>query len=223
MAVLSKNNITSGSKVEAWHVTQSIDAFTGTENYDITLSGSLTLTGSLNFGIISNNILGNSSNSYTSSYSDYTDISEYAVTTSVAYNETVMLQFYHTPTDITASTIYYLGGGILTKTGSFDDYSNLAPAGIPINFKGNIVDAYVTTTSKSTGSLTSNLTLGINNNKAYIFSNLIQYNSNRTVFKEPIGLDLTFGDVISFSITTKTGTLPSGSIHNINLYINVLS
>jgi hypothetical protein len=38
---LSKTGITTGESVEAWHVTQSIDAFNGTEEYDIILSGSL--------------------------------------------------------------------------------------------------------------------------------------------------------------------------------------
>jgi hypothetical protein len=33
--------------IESWHVSQSVDAFTGIEAYDITISGSLTLTGSL--------------------------------------------------------------------------------------------------------------------------------------------------------------------------------
>ena len=40
---LLKTGITTGESVEAWHVTQSIDAFSGLEEYDITLSGSLTL------------------------------------------------------------------------------------------------------------------------------------------------------------------------------------
>ncbi len=43
---LSKTGITDGSTIQPPHVTQSIDAFTGTEAYDISLSGSLTLTGS---------------------------------------------------------------------------------------------------------------------------------------------------------------------------------
>jgi hypothetical protein len=33
--------------IESWHVSQSVDAFTGTEAYDILLSGSLTITGSV--------------------------------------------------------------------------------------------------------------------------------------------------------------------------------
>jgi hypothetical protein len=40
---LNKIGITTGNTVEAYHVTQSIDAFTGTEAYDISLSGSFTL------------------------------------------------------------------------------------------------------------------------------------------------------------------------------------
>jgi hypothetical protein len=42
-STLSKTGITTGESVESWHVTQSIDAFSGLEAYDITLSGSLTL------------------------------------------------------------------------------------------------------------------------------------------------------------------------------------
>jgi hypothetical protein len=45
MAILSKTGITTGESVEAWHVTQSIDAFSGLEAYDITLSGSFNMTG----------------------------------------------------------------------------------------------------------------------------------------------------------------------------------
>jgi hypothetical protein len=41
--ILSQTGIDTSQTVEAWHVTQSIDAFTGVEAYDITISGSLTL------------------------------------------------------------------------------------------------------------------------------------------------------------------------------------
>jgi len=43
---LSKSGITTGTTVEAWHVTQSIDAFAGTDAYNIVLSGSMTVSGS---------------------------------------------------------------------------------------------------------------------------------------------------------------------------------
>jgi len=44
---LTKTGITTGNTVKAFHVTQSVDAFTGTDAYDISLSGSLHITGSV--------------------------------------------------------------------------------------------------------------------------------------------------------------------------------
>ena len=44
---LTQVGIETGNTVEAFHVTQSINAFTGTEDYDISLSGSLNVTGSV--------------------------------------------------------------------------------------------------------------------------------------------------------------------------------
>ncbi len=43
---LNKIGITDGNPIESFHVTQSIDALTGIEAYDITLSGSFEVTGS---------------------------------------------------------------------------------------------------------------------------------------------------------------------------------
>ena len=47
---LTQVGIETGNLVEAYHVTQSIDAFTGVDAYDISLSGSLNITGSLSQG-----------------------------------------------------------------------------------------------------------------------------------------------------------------------------
>lgn len=44
---LSQIPIETGLTIQAWHVTQSIDALTGVDAYDITISGSLTVTGSV--------------------------------------------------------------------------------------------------------------------------------------------------------------------------------
>ena len=44
--LLSKTGIVSLSTIKPWHVSQSVDALTGTEAYDISISGSLTVTGS---------------------------------------------------------------------------------------------------------------------------------------------------------------------------------
>ena len=51
---LNKIGITTGNTVEAYHVTQSIDAFTGTIAYDISLSGSFNVTGSVISGTTDN-------------------------------------------------------------------------------------------------------------------------------------------------------------------------
>ena len=45
--ILSNSGITTNDTIRAGHVTQSIDALTGTDAYDITISGSLTSTGNL--------------------------------------------------------------------------------------------------------------------------------------------------------------------------------
>jgi hypothetical protein len=51
---LTQIGIETGNIVEAYHISQSIDAFTGTVGYDIYLSGSFNMTGSINgeYGII---------------------------------------------------------------------------------------------------------------------------------------------------------------------------
>jgi len=45
---LSKTGITQTQTINAWHVTQSVDALSGISAYDITISGSLTVVGPLN-------------------------------------------------------------------------------------------------------------------------------------------------------------------------------
>jgi len=54
LQTLSKTGITNNSTIQAWHVSQSIDAFTGDVGYAITLSGSLNLTGSTITGSTAN-------------------------------------------------------------------------------------------------------------------------------------------------------------------------
>jgi trimeric autotransporter adhesin len=65
---LNKNGITTGNTVEAYHVTQSIDAFTGAVEYDISLSGSLNVTGSLTSTSFTGSLLGTASNAQTASF-----------------------------------------------------------------------------------------------------------------------------------------------------------
>jgi hypothetical protein len=71
--VLSKTGITDGNKIEPGHVTQSVDALTGIEAYDITISGSLNLSGSTM-------MYGTASNAITSSYTQTALTSSYSLT-----------------------------------------------------------------------------------------------------------------------------------------------
>jgi hypothetical protein len=60
--ILTKTGITTGQTIQPFHVTQSVDAFTGLTAYDITISGSLTLTGSVSSqNGITGNLVGTSS------------------------------------------------------------------------------------------------------------------------------------------------------------------
>ena len=76
---LSKTGIEQNQTINAWHVTQSIDAFAGTVAYDVTLSGSLTLTGSVDsLNGYTGSLLG------TASWAEDAISSSYAVTASHA-------------------------------------------------------------------------------------------------------------------------------------------
>jgi hypothetical protein len=104
MAILSKTGIITGQPVEPGHITQSIDAFSGLEEYDIYLSGSFNMTGSINGepGVI---------NQLTSSFaisSSFSTSASFASTTNV---NTATLTFFHNQvTNTTSSRTSYIGG-----------------------------------------------------------------------------------------------------------------
>jgi len=224
MSILSKAGITSGSKVEAWHVTQLIDAFTGEQEYDIYLSGSLTITGSLIFDQTPNNIQGTASIATTSSYSNTSPTSTHSLVTDFADNETYILTFSHPPIDISGSTKYYIGNGNITTTGSFlQSYTGVMSVGMPCPIEGTIVSASISSNCLTTASLTSfvsKITLGVNLYETnYVFNDIL-YNPNFYNIKEAVGISILAGDRLAFEIEAGTGgTLPTGVSHNIQLYI----
>ena len=224
MSTLSNIGITSGSKVEAWHVTQSIDAFTGEQQYDILLSGSLTITGSLIFDQILNNILGTSSLSTTSSYAVSSSTSNHSLSTDFADNETVILTFSHPSLDISGSTSYYVGNGNITTTGSFSpSYIGAISVGMLCPVKGTIVSASISSNCLTTASLSSfvsKITLGVNLYETIFTFNDVIYKPNFYNIKQSVGVNVNAGDRLAFEIVTGTGgTLSTGVSHNIQLYI----
>jgi hypothetical protein len=83
--VLSKSNIANSNIIEAWQVSQSVDAFTGIVDYDITISGSLTVTGSARATSFTGSLLGTASYALRSLNSTS---ASYAVTSSYSLNST---------------------------------------------------------------------------------------------------------------------------------------
>jgi len=224
MAILSNSGISSGSIVETAHITQIIDAFTGVEEYDITLSGSLALTGSLSFDMIPNNIQGTSSTSTTSSYSISSLSSSFAYTSSKALNETVIITFTHSPVNLTGSLTYFIGGSNITTSGSLDPTT--APstsAGMAFIARHTLQKVRISAVSTTTGSggFNSSVSIGQNFEKVYDFNNNITYNDRVSMTREnDINLAIAEGDIITFQLTpSNTGTPPTGTNHNIQLYL----
>ena len=112
--ILSKSGITTGNTVETWHVTQSIDAFTGLKAYDITLSGSFNVVGPT---IIegSLNVTGSISttpgqiNNLSASYSLTSISSSYALSASYALNGGGGSSFPYTGSAIISGSLIVTG------------------------------------------------------------------------------------------------------------------
>lgn len=147
-SILSKTGITDNSTIRTWHVTQSIDAFTNVEAYDITISGFLTIIGDLNLDTNpTGNLIGNSAYALSSSYS--TNALSASFTTAAAIsNDTTAFQLYHGVFKYPAqSKTYYFAIDIdpsITLTTS----SNSVGTFIPTNL--TIISASLTTTITGT-------------------------------------------------------------------------
>jgi hypothetical protein len=112
---LSKTNIATGNIITAAEVSQSVDAFTGAVAYDITLSGSLQLTGSVK-----------SRNGYTGSLQGTASVaitassaisSSRAISSSYALTSTTA--FTATSADSVSPVSYDNGGGVTQATFNF--------------------------------------------------------------------------------------------------------
>ena len=214
--ILSKTGILSGSIVQVGHVTQSIDAFTGIQEYDITLSGSLTITGSVVLDTtIDKNFHGTASYAITSSTAYVSPTSTYAITTSFAPNETTVLQLYNGQIDIVSGSTFYIGTGTITNDSSSVGFS------FPYN-SGRIVSAsLIATTLGTTGSISADIFLFKNNTKIHDFSTPLQYKFRYTGFVDGLDFSSTasLGDRIYAKGVTISGSLSTNVIHSINLYI----
>ena len=106
--ILSKAGITDNSTIRTWHVTQSIDAFTNMDAYDITISGSLTIIGDLNLDTNpTGNLIGNSAYSISSSNANNALSASYSTYANIS-NDVTAFQLYHGVfTNPSQNTTYY--------------------------------------------------------------------------------------------------------------------
>lgn len=152
---LSKAGIETSNTVEAWHVTQSIDALTGTDAYDITISGSLTLQD----GTEGPNKIATSDNNGTISFTSNITASLYG-TASWALNS---ISSSYTPTASYALNTISASYSTTSTSASYALNSTSA------SYAPNIFNSDGTITSNRTASLGSNALLfdGTNSDVRY--------------------------------------------------------
>jgi len=200
---LSKSGILTGQTIEASEISQSIDALTGIEAYNLTFSGSLNLTGSIVTGSISNAIT-----------------ASYAITASHALNvnsggggvgdlQQVMTSGSSTTIAITGSAISASGDVITQKVGIIDG----AGIGFGANFTSGNEDSDVEIFTDSVGEINFS-----KNNIAVLSilsSNEILINPIYS-FKEPLNVtnNITASGVISASsdIYGRDGRFSRGTV-----------
>jgi len=211
-SVLSYNGISSGSIVETTHVTQIVDAFTNTQAYDITLSGSLTVTGSVTLDtIINQNFYGTASFVITSSIAPSASNVSYSVTTQFANNDTTLLELYHPITTFNSASTFYFGDGE-PAIGSPEGIGTILP------FNGRIISASATSiVNGSTGTYQSSISI-LSGSAAVKIGDLTYSAKNQTV-RNAINIPFTSGSLILCRFVTENGTTPTDVIHNVILYI----
>lgn len=139
--ILSNTGISSGSIIEAHHVSQSIDALTGADGYDITISGSLTVTGSVYLNSIPSN----------SGYNNVLTIDS----TKILYTSSLDITVNNA---LTASYVNLVAGDSITinQVGTSFEISSSAVTGVTLTDFNNFTSSY--NTGSFTGSFAGSLT-----------------------------------------------------------------
>ena len=220
---LSKTGIQDNNTIRVWHITQSVDAFTGTKAYNITLSGSLAVVGDLNLNTNpTGTLIGNAAFSPTSSFSQYSVTSSFTPTASISY-DILTFQMYHYETDPIASSTYYFAinpsGSSLVSSTSF--------LGTFLPKELRILSASVTSFVNGTlaSGETSSYALFLNTSSVYNFSNTLDHSNTSQYFIEKLDTDQVDFDAndlelpLSLQWTTPAwGTSPTSVSHNIVFY-----
>jgi hypothetical protein len=177
----SADQVSQSFTVQSWHVSQSIDAFTGADDYDITISGSLTVIGPT-IGSFTGSLLGTSSwadNAVTASYILNAVSSSFSSTASYVENAqtaSYVLNAVSSSFSSTASFVNPLNQNVIL-TGSLDTTGSVTLRGLTTSSQ-----PFLVTINDSTGQLfyTSAVGLLASASQPSLPLNSFQYNNNNT-------------------------------------------
>jgi hypothetical protein len=165
--------------VESWHVSQSIDAFTGASDYDITISGSLTVIGPT-VGSFTGSLQGTSSwanNAITASYVLNAVSASFSSTASYVQNAQTASYVLNAVSSSFSSTASYVNplNQTVILTGSLNTTGS-------VTFKGLTMqpNSFLVTIDNTTGQLAYTSSAGFATGSASpgVSYTQIQYNNN---------------------------------------------
>ena len=210
----SKSLIVTGKDVQPWHVTQSIDAFTGVNDYDLNLVGSFTLTGSLQ---VSGSIIG--STTQTSSYSlEAENIQQVATTTSSSLAEYNLRGIFKI--DFTSPITPSLQGLTAYGMGAGEVLSNSGYYGITIPIEASIVSAsYVSSTIGTFSNMSSSIEIMSGSTSLHTLSGTTTYKGFQYFLESIPSVAVHPYDQIWIRLTTSNDTEPNQVAHNLTLYL----
>jgi hypothetical protein len=239
MAKVLQNIFSSGDRiaqdftVESWHVSQSVDAFTGASDYDITISGSLTVIGPTSGSFIGS-LQGTSSwanNAVTSSYILNAVSSSFASTASFVQNAQTASYVLNAVSSSFASTASFVNplNQSVILTGSLNTSGSVTLRGLttgPRSFVVTIDNAtgqlyYTSSAAIISGSITpagSNTQIQYNNAGAFAGTDRLTFDGTTLratgsftgIYNNLISLNQT-GPNSNFQVLYGSGTTISGS------------
>jgi len=221
---LSTTGISSNSVIKPEHISQSIDAFTGVEAYDITLSGSLSINGPLNLDTPpTGNLISHAAYSVSASYALNAVTASNTSYATVSY-DTLTIQLGHGVFENPISgSIYYFD--LIPTTSSILDLLPPSPdslAGIHTPKASiTILSASVSTTVQGTLASTENsgYRLFISNTNIQNLPSL-PHSTNFTSSLKAVGYQITSSqDKIYMQWNTPSWSTPPTQVsHNVVLY-----
>ena len=221
---LSTTGISSNSVIKPEHISQSIDAFTGIEAYDITLSGSLFINGTLNLDTPpTGNLISHAAYSISASYALNAVTASNTLYADVSY-DTLTIQLGHGVFENPQpNTVYYFD--LFPTTSSFTDLLPLSPPSLsgihPPKVPITILSASISTTIQGTLASTENSGYRLLVSDTNI-SNLppLQHSTNFTSSLKAVGYQITSSlDKIYMQwVTPNWVTNPTQVSHNVVLY-----